>query len=160
MFARVTYWASVEMLSHPLCCCLLSIKFQKDSTSIVNQHQQAHHEGWMDDKWSGNSFLLDSSSLVNHGGLAQLLFLYYLLTTDKQAGLLVGSKSSLYLCINYKPSTYLIVTYFFYLSTYIWDLFPTEFVTEFVTKVKPNINSVEVHPSSVPPWPSKSKRGC
>ncbi len=31
---------------------------------------------------------------------------------------------------------------FSYLSTYIRDLF----VTELVTKVKPNINSVEVHP--------------
>jgi hypothetical protein len=27
----------------------------------------AHHEGWMR-KWSGNSFLLASSSLANHGG--------------------------------------------------------------------------------------------
>ncbi len=43
----------------------------------------------------------------------------------------------------YKPATYLVVTYLFsYLSTYIADLFPTELVT----KVKPNINSVEVHP--------------
>jgi hypothetical protein len=43
----------------------------------------------------------------------------------------------------YKPSTYLVVIYLFsYLSTYIGDLFPTELVT----KVKPNINSVEVHP--------------
>jgi len=39
----------------------------------------------------------------------------------------------------YKPSTSLPITYF---PTYIWDLF----LTEFVTKVKPNINSVEVHP--------------
>jgi hypothetical protein len=38
----------------------------------------------------------------------------------------------------YLPSNYL----FFYLSTYTRDLFPTELVT----KVKPNINSVEVHP--------------
>jgi hypothetical protein len=37
---------------------------------------------------------------------------------------------------------YLIVTYFPNLSTYIYDLF----LTELVTKVKPNINSVEVHP--------------
>jgi hypothetical protein len=42
----------------------------------------------------------------------------------------------------YKPSTYLVVTYFFYLPTYVWDLFPTELVT----KGKPKINSVEVHP--------------
>jgi hypothetical protein len=43
----------------------------------------------------------------------------------------------------YKPSIYLVIAYFLtYLSTYIWDLFPTELVT----KVKPNINSVEVHP--------------
>jgi hypothetical protein len=41
----------------------------------------------------------------------------------------------------YKPSTYLEVAYF---PTYmpIWDLFPTELVT----KMKPNINSVELHP--------------
>jgi hypothetical protein len=38
----------------------------------------------------------------------------------------------------YLPSSYL----FSYLDTYIWDLFPTELVTE----VKPNINSVKVHP--------------
>jgi hypothetical protein len=43
----------------------------------------------------------------------------------------------------HKPSTYLVVRYLFsYLSTYIGDLFLTELVTE----VKPNINSVEVHP--------------
>jgi hypothetical protein len=42
----------------------------------------------------------------------------------------------------YKPSIYLVVAFFFNLSTYIWDLF----LTELVTKVKPNINSVEVHP--------------
>jgi len=41
----------------------------------------------------------------------------------------------------YKASTYLVVTYFpTYLPTYIWDLF----VTNLVTKVKLNINSVEV----------------
>jgi hypothetical protein len=39
----------------------------------------------------------------------------------------------------YKPSTSLPVTYF---PTYIWDLF----FTELVTKVKSNINLVEVHP--------------
>jgi hypothetical protein len=38
----------------------------------------------------------------------------------------------------YKPSTYLAVTYF---PTYIRDLF----LTELVTKVKPNINSVKVY---------------
>jgi hypothetical protein len=43
----------------------------------------------------------------------------------------------------YKPSTYLRGYLFFYLSTYKWDLLPTELVP----KVKPNINkSVEVHP--------------
>jgi hypothetical protein len=42
----------------------------------------------------------------------------------------------------YKPSTYLVVTYFpTYLPTY-----ETSFPTELVTKVKPNINSVEIHP--------------
>jgi hypothetical protein len=38
----------------------------------------------------------------------------------------------------YKPSTFVLVTYF---PTYIWDLLPTELVTN----VKPNVNSVEVH---------------
>ncbi len=42
----------------------------------------------------------------------------------------------------YKPSTYLLVTYF---PTYL-PLYETYFPTELVTKVKPNINSVEVHP--------------
>jgi hypothetical protein len=41
-----------------------------------------------------------------------------------------------------KPSIYLAFTYFPYLSTYIWDLL----ITELVTKVKPTINPVEVHP--------------
>jgi hypothetical protein len=41
----------------------------------------------------------------------------------------------------YKPSTYLVIT-IFSRSSYICDLFHTELVT----KVKPNINSVEVHP--------------
>ncbi len=31
-------------------------------------HPQVHNEGWMDGKWLRNSFLLDSSSLANHGG--------------------------------------------------------------------------------------------
>jgi hypothetical protein len=39
----------------------------------------------------------------------------------------------------YKPSSYLVVTYFSTNQpTYVWDLFPTELVT----KVKPKINSV------------------
>jgi hypothetical protein len=33
----------------------------------VNQHPQAHREGWMDDKWLGNNFLLSSSFVANHG---------------------------------------------------------------------------------------------
>jgi len=43
-----------------------------------------------------------------------------------------------YLQTIYLPSSYL----FSYLSTYIRDLF----LTKLVTKVKPNLNSVEVHP--------------
>ncbi len=41
----------------------------------------------------------------------------------------------------YTPLTYLIITYF---PTYlpIWDLFSTKLIT----KVKPNINLVDVHP--------------
>ncbi len=43
----------------------------------------------------------------------------------------------------YKPFIYLVITYF---STYL-PMFKTYvFPTELVTKVKPNINSVEVHP--------------
>ncbi len=42
----------------------------------------------------------------------------------------------------YKPSIYLVVTYF---PTYL-PIDETSFPTELVTKVKPNINSVEVHP--------------
>jgi hypothetical protein len=41
----------------------------------------------------------------------------------------------------YKPSTYLVVTYF---PTYLL-MYETYFPTELVIKVKPNINSVEVH---------------
>jgi hypothetical protein len=42
----------------------------------------------------------------------------------------------------YKPSTYLIVTYF---PTYL-PIYETYFLQSLLTKVKPNINSVEVHP--------------
>jgi hypothetical protein len=42
----------------------------------------------------------------------------------------------------YKPSTYLVNTYFL---TYL-PIYETYFPTELVTKVKPNINSVELHP--------------
>jgi hypothetical protein len=43
----------------------------------------------------------------------------------------------------YKPSIYLVIIYFStYLPMYETYMFPTEMVT----KVKPNINSVEVHP--------------
>jgi hypothetical protein len=42
----------------------------------------------------------------------------------------------------YKPSAYLVVTYF---PTYRRD-YDTYFLRELVTKVRPDINSVEVHP--------------
>jgi hypothetical protein len=42
----------------------------------------------------------------------------------------------------YKPSTYLLITYF---PTYL-PIYETNFLTELVTKVKPNLNSSEVHP--------------
>jgi hypothetical protein len=35
--------------------------------AIENQHPPTHHEGWMNGKWSGNSFLLGSSPLANYG---------------------------------------------------------------------------------------------
>jgi hypothetical protein len=44
----------------------------------------------------------------------------------------------------YKPSTYLVVAFFFFFPYLpIWE---TYFLENWVTKVKPNINSVEVHP--------------
>jgi hypothetical protein len=43
----------------------------------------------------------------------------------------------------YKPSIYLVITYF---STYLPMYKTYIFLTKLVTKVKPNINSVEVHP--------------
>jgi hypothetical protein len=46
----------------------------------------------------------------------------------------------------YKPSTYLKVAYF---PTYL-PIHETYFPTELVTKMKPNINSVEVHPQLSP----------
>jgi hypothetical protein len=42
----------------------------------------------------------------------------------------------------YKPSTYLLITY---LPTYL-AISENYFLTELITKAKPNINSVEVHP--------------
>jgi hypothetical protein len=42
----------------------------------------------------------------------------------------------------YKPSTNLVITYF---PTYL-PMSETYFLTELVTKVKPNGNSVEAHP--------------
>jgi hypothetical protein len=54
-------------------------------------------------------------------------------------GCLVGSKDNslpMYVCIN--QLLYLVVTYFRYLWTY--------FLHKGVTKVKPDINSVNVHP--------------
>jgi hypothetical protein len=45
----------------------------------------------------------------------------------------------------YKPSTYQLITYSL---TYL-PIYETYFFTELVTKVKPNINSVEVHPQPI-----------
>jgi hypothetical protein len=42
----------------------------------------------------------------------------------------------------YKPSTYLVVTYF---PTYL-PIYETYFLQNWLPKVKPNINSVKVHP--------------
>ncbi len=44
----------------------------------------------------------------------------------------------------YKPSTYLVIYLFSYLPIYL--LYEMYFLQELVTKVKPNINAVEVHP--------------
>jgi hypothetical protein len=46
----------------------------------------------------------------------------------------------------YKPSTYLVNTYFL---TYL-PIYQTYFPTELATKVKPNINSVEVFAACTP----------
>ncbi len=60
-------------------------KHRHCAATVNHQYPPAHHEGWMDGKWSGNSFLLVSSTLANHGGyLSCLLFTTYLLTTHKQ----------------------------------------------------------------------------
>jgi hypothetical protein len=40
----------------------------------------------MDGKWSGNSFLLGSSSLANHGGYLSCFLFFYLLTNNPQVG--------------------------------------------------------------------------
>jgi hypothetical protein len=45
----------------------------------------------------------------------------------------------------YKPSTYLVITYF---PTYLPIYYEMYFLQELVTKVKPNIIAVEVHPST------------
>jgi hypothetical protein len=38
-------------------------------------------DGWMDDKWSGNSFLLGFSSLANHGVVSSEAVFLFLFTT-------------------------------------------------------------------------------
>ncbi len=48
------------------------------------QHPPVHHEGWMISDL-GNSFLLGSSCLANHGGYLSTFFVMtYLLTTHKE----------------------------------------------------------------------------
>jgi hypothetical protein len=65
----------------------LSSEFCPSFINILG-HNEPHppvHQWRMNGKWSGNSFLLGSSSLANHGWLPQLLLfsLTYLLTTHK-----------------------------------------------------------------------------
>jgi hypothetical protein len=93
----------------------------------------------MNGNWSGNNFLLDSSSLANHSGLAQLLFSVptYLLLL-----LRVGSKNSPLQCIIHKPSTHILVTFLPSYSPTIKDLL----LIEWGTKVKPDTKSDEIHP--------------
>jgi hypothetical protein len=62
----------------------------------------------------------------------------HLLTTHKQVVSRYVVKKPL---LTYKPSTYLLITYF---HTYL-PIYETYFPTQLVTKVKWNINSVEVH---------------
>jgi hypothetical protein len=64
-------------------------------------------------------------------------FIAYLLTTHKQV---VSRWVEKHLLPIYKPSNHLVVTYFSYLCTYLQDLL----LTDWVTKVKPDMNSVEV----------------
>jgi hypothetical protein len=73
----------------------------------------------MDENWSGNSFLLSFSSLPKPMVVSSvlLLFFYYLPTQQhppSQAGCYyLGSKNNPFtFCTNYKPSTYLVITYF------------------------------------------------
>jgi hypothetical protein len=102
-----------------------------------NEPQRPSVATWrMNHKWSGNSFLLSSSSLANHGDYLSCLS-FHPAWWKRPSMLLVGKKNSPSLCINHLLH-YLV----FYLSTFIWVLFHTKSVT----KVKPNINSVEVHP--------------
>ncbi len=59
-------------------------------TATVNQHPPSATRR-MNDKWSGNSFLLSSSSLANHGALLNSFFFSYLLTYQLPTSrLLVG----------------------------------------------------------------------
>jgi len=63
-----TQWKSVLCPStiHPswIFWLFVYVILQPQSTST----HQCTREGWMDGKWSGNTFLLGFSSLVNHGG--------------------------------------------------------------------------------------------
>jgi hypothetical protein len=71
----------------------------------------------MDDKWSGNSFLFGFSSQTNHGGLVQLPIKLPILTTCNSSQ---AAKAALPM---YKPSNYLVVTYFL---TYIVPIHRSE----------------------------------
>ncbi len=74
-------------------------------------------DGWMINGHQ-NNFLLDPSSLSNMMA-SSVAFSYY----NLQGGFLVGfknPKNSPYLCGNYKPPSYILVTYFLaYLSVYV-----------------------------------------
>jgi len=105
----------------------------------VNHDQGVHPmkdgwmDGWMDDKWSGNSFVLGFSSHANHGVVSLEAFFFfttYLLTTHK-----LGSKTYP-LPMIYLPSkkTYLptyLPMYTTYFPTYL-PMYMTYFLTEWV----------------------------
>ncbi len=78
--------------AHGCMCNERCIDLNYSSFGILGQSEPAPTSTpWrMNDKWSGNNFLLGSSSLANHGGYLSCFFLFfsptYLPTNNPQAG--------------------------------------------------------------------------
>jgi hypothetical protein len=65
----------------------LVILHSEDNPQNIKGHSEPAHTSapWrMNGKWSGNNFLLGSSSLANHGGYLSCI-LFYLPTNSQQA---------------------------------------------------------------------------